>query len=199
MGQQLVVRASWDHNVFRPLGTLGHPRSSLGTTAFTTNHGIFRQFQTVYAGVFRPSGNDWVVTPGSAVGYIANAAFIPAVGIDVSYLRLFPNVRISTQIPGTSSHITNFFGTANTLNSVQLITSRGRLNGMVTNLYRDVNIFVNGRYVLMRNMLVAQIGGAGEGDSGAALIQGTTVVGTLFAGIRGRVYFSRAPVYINIR
>ncbi|MCL2202738.1 MAG: hypothetical protein FWB88_02190 [Defluviitaleaceae bacterium] len=66
---------------------------------------------------------------GSPLGVVVNSAFNPSTGADVSLIRLNSNVVVSTLIPGTNTHLTNFVGPLPGLGQLPIINLRGCLAG----------------------------------------------------------------------
>ncbi|MCL2396990.1 MAG: S1 family peptidase [Defluviitaleaceae bacterium] len=151
--------------------TVGHPRNHNRTEFFTaahsTNTGAFGEGTHVYQN-------------GVHIGDVAHSLFTPLVGVDWTRITLRNGITVSTLLPDGTA-MANFRSNRPSGGSAVRAfgaTTTGTFHGAVTaytaptindgfRLSEFVMVFGNGTRVLQ------------QGDSGAALAQGTTAVGVL--------------------
>ena len=167
------------------MSVLGHARNATGTTAYGTSHGIVPERATVYNGM------------RVNIGTVARSVLTPFLGLDVSYIRLNSNIRVTTDA-SWNTPITSFHTPLTSASGFPVMTvfgANGTHSVNITNISGSVTMWDGSR---MDNVIIAIGPSLNPGDSGAALVRGTRVYGTLFGGASGIVGFSPAPMYGSI-
>ena len=124
----------------------------------------------------------------------------------MTYIRMEPDVVVSSRIPGTTSNVTNFFAPVGPGHQnpgiVTTFTRHGARQGQITDFSAQVSLLcrITNRTITFQNVIrtnqVTQIG-----DSGSALVGDTRVFGTLAGGWTnhtngtGWTIFSPGPLY----
>ncbi|MCL2354205.1 MAG: S1 family peptidase, partial [Defluviitaleaceae bacterium] len=167
--------------------TLGHPSGPANMLAmvYTTNHDIV----PLGAGIYRNNVR---------IGSVQRPIFSRALGTDVSRVQLNNSFIMSPQILATGQNITNFYGPRP--GAGQFVRYRGATSGeqtgtvWISSMDAPMEHPITGQVVIMQGVILVTIRGT-YGDSGAALIHGTSVAGTLSFGNedQGWVAFS-API-----